>query len=89
MVAERRREKEVIKRRFAELVSGSPEIRAFLDETLALFNGKRGEPHSFDLLEQLLQEQCYRLSYWRVASDELVSSAGSWWAWIWVPIAYS
>ena len=37
----------------------------------ALFNGKPGDPHSFDLLDDLLEEQSYRLSYWRVASDEI------------------
>ena len=34
---------------------------------MALFNGKPGDPRSFDLLDDLLEHQCYRLSYWRVA----------------------
>jgi (1->4)-alpha-D-glucan 1-alpha-D-glucosylmutase len=70
-VCERRREKEVIKRRLAELSAAAPEINAFLQENMALFNGKRGEPRSFDLLDQLLQDQPYRLAYWRVAADEI------------------
>ncbi|HVW01862.1 MAG TPA: malto-oligosyltrehalose synthase [Planctomycetaceae bacterium] len=70
-VAERMREKEVIKRRLAELCRSSPEVDAFLQETVRIFNGVKGEPHSFDLLDQLLQQQPYRLAYWRVAADEI------------------
>ena len=32
---------------------------------------RRGAPQSFDLLEELLGRQAYRLSFWRVASDEI------------------
>ena len=35
------------------------------------FNGRAGDPHSFDRLEELLSNQSYRLCYWRVASDEI------------------
>src|SRR5215211_4147868 len=34
-------------------------------------NGQKGDPHSFDRLEQLLNEQAYRLSFWRVTNDEI------------------
>ncbi len=70
-VAERNREKEVIKRRIAALYSAGPDIRLMLDETLEVFNGVVGEPHSFDLLETVLSEQPYRPAFWRVASDEI------------------
>lgn len=66
-----RREKEVIKRRLARLCDQSPRVRAFLDENVASFRGKEGDPHSFDALHQLLEEQVYRLAYWRVASEEI------------------
>jgi (1->4)-alpha-D-glucan 1-alpha-D-glucosylmutase len=36
-----------------------------------VFNGTPGEPHSFDLLDQLLDDQAYRLAYWRVAGEEI------------------
>ena len=68
---EREREKEVIKRRLARLCDESPVIRGFLAENVELFNGKEGDPASFDLLDTLLQDQSYRLSFWRVASDEI------------------
>ncbi len=70
-IAERQREKEVIKRRLAALCGDSEPVRAFIEQNVALFNGTPGQPRSFDLLDDLLNGQCYRLSYWRVASDEI------------------
>lgn len=70
-VSEGRREKEVIRRRLAELCAASPPIRAFLAENVRVFNGTRGDPKSFDLLDGLLLDQAYRLAYWRVAADEI------------------
>lgn len=68
---ERRREKEVVKRRLAALFESSPEVRTALDAVLEKLNGRKGDPRSFDALEALLSEQAYRLSYWQVASDEI------------------
>lgn len=68
---ERDREKEVIKRRLQRLCEACPEILKFIEENVAIFNGQRGMPCSFDLLDQLLQQQAYRLSLWRVAADEI------------------
>jgi (1->4)-alpha-D-glucan 1-alpha-D-glucosylmutase len=70
-VQERRREKEVVRRRLAELVESCPPVRAAIEETLAVFNGKPGDPRSFDLLDQLLADQPYRLAHWQVAADEI------------------
>jgi (1->4)-alpha-D-glucan 1-alpha-D-glucosylmutase len=70
-VAERQREKEVIRRRLAILVDSCESVRRFIDENLAIINGRVGAPHSFDLLDNLLNDQAYRLSFWRVASDEI------------------
>jgi (1->4)-alpha-D-glucan 1-alpha-D-glucosylmutase len=70
-VAERQREKEVVKRRLAELAARSEAVRRFVEENVALFNGTPGDPRSFDLLDELLSHQCYRLSFWRVALDEI------------------
>jgi len=68
---ERQREKEIVKKRLAKLCLESPEIAGFIGENVALFNGSAGEPRSFDLLDALLQQQVYRLSYWRVATEEI------------------
>jgi (1->4)-alpha-D-glucan 1-alpha-D-glucosylmutase len=70
-VAERHREKEVVKRRLATLTGESEPARAFIAENVAHFNGRSGDPRSFDLLDELLEHQCYRLAYWRVAPDEI------------------
>jgi (1->4)-alpha-D-glucan 1-alpha-D-glucosylmutase len=70
-IAERQREKEVIKRRLAALTDSSAPVHDFLLRTVDHFNGTPGDSHSFDLLDELLDDQAYRLAYWRVASDEI------------------
>ena len=45
--------------------------RHALKEVLIVINGTKGDPHSFDALEKVLDDQAYRLSFWRVASDEI------------------
>ena len=42
-----------------------------IKQTLQRFNGSPGEPASFNLIHQLLEEQAYRLAYWLVAADEI------------------
>ncbi len=47
----------------------SPRLREFLDENLRQFNGRRGDPASFRLLDNLLREQVYRLAHWLVSLE--------------------
>lgn len=68
---ERYREKEIVKKRLARICEKSPEIAGFIEENVRIFNGAKGEPRSFDLLDGLLREQVYRLSFWRVATEEI------------------
>jgi (1->4)-alpha-D-glucan 1-alpha-D-glucosylmutase len=70
-VAERQREKEVIKGRLESLTSDCPEIGEFLDGNIREFNGDPEQPRSFDLLDDLLERQVYRLCHWKAASDEI------------------
>jgi (1->4)-alpha-D-glucan 1-alpha-D-glucosylmutase len=70
-IRERYREKEVIKRRMATLVESNETVRQALLDCLQQLNGYRGNPGSFDALERFLSEQVYRLSFWRVAADEI------------------
>jgi (1->4)-alpha-D-glucan 1-alpha-D-glucosylmutase len=70
-VKERQREKEVIKGRLSGLVDASPKVRVAIASSLKEINGIKGSPHSFDRLERLLEDQAYRLSFWRVATDEI------------------
>jgi (1->4)-alpha-D-glucan 1-alpha-D-glucosylmutase len=67
----RLREKEVAKRRLATLTEANETVREAIEQTVVAMNGRRGDPHSFDQLEALLAHQAYRLSYWRVATDEI------------------
>ena len=46
-------------------------MKKFVQENVAIYNGTKGDPKSFDLLDQLLSHQVYRLAYWRVASEEI------------------
>ncbi|WP_437680336.1 malto-oligosyltrehalose synthase [Sorangium sp. So ce131] len=70
-VMERRREKEILKRRLAALVAETPEVAEAVREGVERINGKVGDPRSFDQLEALLEEQAYRLSFWRTAAEEI------------------
>jgi (1->4)-alpha-D-glucan 1-alpha-D-glucosylmutase len=70
-IAERYRETEVIKRRLATLCDSSAPLREFIERNVIFFNGRRGRPRSFDLLDNLLDAQAYRLAFWRVAADEI------------------
>ena len=70
-IAERYREKEVIKRRLWTLHQNSSVIREFIDGNVTTFNGTKGDPRSFDLMDTLLREQVYRISHWRVATEEI------------------
>ncbi len=68
---ERRREKEIIKRRIASLYLESAEARSAMDLAVQKINGKVGEPQSFDLLDDLIDAQPYRLAFWRVAAEDV------------------
>ncbi len=68
---ERQREKEVIKRRLLALCEASEPVARVLGSTVERFNGSPGDPHSFDLLDTLLESQVFRLAFWRVAGEEI------------------
>lgn len=70
-IAERYRDKEAHKRRLARLIERSPQVLEHIRATVTKINGTPGEPASFDALDALLDAQAYRLSYWRVAVDEI------------------
>ena len=70
-VIERYREKEIIRRRLLRIMGESDTVQTFVQENVAIYNGTKGDPKSFDLLDRLLSRQVYRLAYWRVASEEI------------------
>jgi len=70
-VAERIREKEIIKRRLERRCTEAPQVQQAIEKALAQINGEPGDPRSFDALDELLNAQSYRLAYWRVAAEEI------------------
>lgn len=70
-IKERLREKEVIKKRLGSLISNTKTLANLMGQQLTVFNGKKGDPASFNKLETFLDLQPYRLCYWRVANDEI------------------
>jgi len=70
-IEERNREKQIIKRRLRRLHDGWSEFRAVLEDVLREVNGEPGRAESFDRLDALLDDQSYRLAFWRVAAEEI------------------
>ncbi|MDQ4105648.1 MAG: malto-oligosyltrehalose synthase [Actinomycetota bacterium] len=70
-VTERSRDAAIHKARFARLYADSSEIARAIEECVRRVNGEAGEAGSFEELHRVLEEQAYRLVYWRVASDEI------------------
>jgi (1->4)-alpha-D-glucan 1-alpha-D-glucosylmutase len=70
-IAERQRVKEAARGRLQRLTAESPRILQHIEEAVREFNGVPGRPETFDALHELLEEQAYRLSYWRTASHEI------------------
>ena len=71
LIAERAREKEVAKVRLETLCADHPEVAGAIDTALGRFKGDARDKHSFDALDRLIEAQAYRLSYWRVAAEEI------------------
>ena len=70
-IAERTREKEIIKRRLERRCQEAPLVQRAIEKALTKINGTPGDPRSFDALDALLTDQAYRLAFWRVAAEEI------------------
>jgi (1->4)-alpha-D-glucan 1-alpha-D-glucosylmutase len=70
-IAERAREKEIVKRRLEQRCQEAPQVQQAIERALAQINGRSGDPRSFDKLDELLNAQSYRLAFWRVAAEEI------------------
>lgn len=60
-----------VKRLLWELYEGCDPIRRHIDAAIAEFNGSPGQAESFERLYQVLADQHFRLSYWKVGTEEL------------------
>ena len=54
-----------------ELYTTDEAIRDFINATIREFNGVPGRPETFSMLDMLHAEQLFKLSYWKVATEEL------------------
>jgi (1->4)-alpha-D-glucan 1-alpha-D-glucosylmutase len=70
-VAERNRDKEIAKRRLAELCARSPEISVGIIAAVDVINGNPSDPASFEQLHELIKGQAFRLAHWRVGADDI------------------
>jgi (1->4)-alpha-D-glucan 1-alpha-D-glucosylmutase len=70
-VIERDRDEEIHKLRLMELLNATPELHAAIETAATEISATPGNNSSFDALHELLERQCYRLAYWRVAADDI------------------
>jgi (1->4)-alpha-D-glucan 1-alpha-D-glucosylmutase len=49
----------------------TPDIRQYIDEAISTFNGKPGDSASFDLMDDLLNQQYFHLTFWKVGAEEI------------------
>ncbi len=54
-----------------EAYNSNAVIKAFIDKNVRTFNGEKEKAESFNLLDDLLSQQVFRLSYWKVAAEEI------------------
>ncbi len=70
LAAQRRRQLEELRPRLREgLLSES--MQPALERALDRINGRKGDSRSFDRLHDLLEQQPWRLAYWRVSGEEI------------------
>ncbi len=60
-----------VKGLLGELYSQNEQVKEFLEANVQAFNGEVGKPESFNLLDDLLSEQFYRLAFWKVGAEEI------------------
>ncbi len=70
-IAERHRNQKEHKRRLAALCADNEAVASAIRAAVRSFAGDKREAASFDALHELLEQQAYRLAYWRVAADEI------------------
>ena len=70
LTAQRRRQLEELRPRLRAALE-SEEMQPVAARALERINGVEGDAHSFDRLHELLEQQPWRLAYWRVSSQEI------------------
>ncbi|MGC4061059.1 MAG: malto-oligosyltrehalose synthase [Aquabacterium sp.] len=67
----RQRDKALLRHRLATLYADNEWVRLWIQACLDKLNGHANDPRSFDALDALIDQQAYRLAFWRVASDDV------------------
>jgi (1->4)-alpha-D-glucan 1-alpha-D-glucosylmutase len=67
---QRNRQRDALRHELVRLIE-SENLGADLEEVLAALNGHAGHPASFDNLHQILEEQNYRLAFWKSGTHEI------------------
>src|SRR5579859_746138 len=70
-IGEKRPQFEALRERLEQAVAANKDVQQFFEANLADFGGKRKHPSSFALLERLLAEQFYVLTYWQNVNEEI------------------
>ena len=70
LAAQRRQQLEELRPRLRAALL-SEEMQPALRRALERINGVEGDPHSFDRMHELLEQQPWRLAYWRVSTEEI------------------
>jgi (1->4)-alpha-D-glucan 1-alpha-D-glucosylmutase len=60
-----------LRARLAALIAAEPDAGEAINRAVAAFNGAVGEPASFEALHALLEEQHFRVAFWRTAADAI------------------
>ena len=60
-----------VKKCMGELAKKDSSVAAYIQGRMPLFNGGKGNPEGFNRLDRLLSEQHFRLSFWKVATEEV------------------
>ncbi len=68
---QRQTETQKIHNRLAASAQNVASVQTALAQSLGTLNGDPAEPRSFDRLDALFNQQAYRLTFWRNASDEI------------------
>ena len=65
----RYREKDKIKQRLWALFQENEQVRSHVEWSVARLNA--GTPEAIDALDELIQEQSYRIAFWKVATEKI------------------
>src|SRR5262249_37793626 len=70
-IAERTREKKIIKRRLERRCAEAPQVQHAIEEALAQINGNPAAPRIFAGLDDLLTAHSFRLAFGRVVAEKI------------------